>query len=176
MTCATDSSPVTSSARRSLRHRSERAQQKRRLADAGLAADEHERGGNEPAAEHPVELGHAGPDPRGLLGLDVDEPQDRLRRRLARRTADDVFHERAECVAAGTFPEPATGGVTAIGARVIDGRLAHRVSLGLGPDGERDDSGTKVQPRWRLFVERVWLVVRARSHRLLRRNRRPSRA
>ena len=47
LTCATDSSPVTSSARRVGRHRAERRQEQGRLADAGLAADEHERGGHE---------------------------------------------------------------------------------------------------------------------------------
>ena len=64
------------------RDRAERGQQQRRLADSRLAADEHERRGHEPAAEHAVELGHAGRDPVGLLGHDVDEPQrlTRLRR------------------------------------------------------------------------------------------------
>ena len=35
--------------------------------------------GHEPAAEHTVELRHAGADPRRLLDLDVDEPQRRPR-------------------------------------------------------------------------------------------------
>ena len=39
------------------RDRAERHQEKRRLADPGLAADEDERCGHEAAAEHPVELG-----------------------------------------------------------------------------------------------------------------------
>ena len=63
-TCATDSSPVTSSARRVCEIGAERREQQRRLADAGLAADEHERGRHEAAAEHAVELGDAGRDPR----------------------------------------------------------------------------------------------------------------
>ena len=60
-------------------HRAQRHQQQRRLADAGLAADQHERRGNEPAAEHAVELRHAGRDPLGFLRLDVDEAQQRPR-------------------------------------------------------------------------------------------------
>ena len=70
------------------RDRAERGQQERRLADAGLAADEHERRRDEPAAEHAVELGHAGRDPVGLLGDDVDEPERRAgprRRRCGAR-------------------------------------------------------------------------------------------
>ena len=71
------------------RDRAERVQQQRRLADAGLAADEHDRRGHEPAAEHAVELRHAGGDALRLLGDDVDEPQRRPRpgRRSARRAA-----------------------------------------------------------------------------------------
>ena len=76
---------MISSARRVALIARKRGQEQRRLADARLAADEHERGGHEAAAEHAVELRHAGRDPRRLLGLDVDEPQERLRRRLGRR-------------------------------------------------------------------------------------------
>ena len=39
------------------RNGSERAEQERRLPDARLPSDEHERGGNEAAAENPIELG-----------------------------------------------------------------------------------------------------------------------
>ena len=66
-TWATDSSPVTSSARRPSRAIAPSAhQEQRRLADARLAADEDERRRHEPAAEHAVELGDPGGDPRGL--------------------------------------------------------------------------------------------------------------
>ena len=68
---------MTSSARRSREIAPSAAEQQRRLADAGLAADEHERRRHEPAAEHAVELRHAGRDPLGLLGDDVDEAQRR---------------------------------------------------------------------------------------------------
>ncbi len=53
----------------------ERHQQERRLADAGLAADEHERRRDEPAAEHAVELGDAGRHPLRFVGRHVDETQ-----------------------------------------------------------------------------------------------------
>ena len=45
------------------RHRAERLQHERALAHAGLAADERDRTRDEPAAEHPVELGHVGGAP-----------------------------------------------------------------------------------------------------------------
>ena len=53
------------------RDRPERGQQQRRLADAGLAADEHERRGHETAAEHAIELGDPGRDALRLVGRDV---------------------------------------------------------------------------------------------------------
>ncbi len=58
---------------------------RRRLADAGLAADEHERRGHEPAAEHAVELGDAGRDPVRLLGLRRRRAGGAARRSAARR-------------------------------------------------------------------------------------------
>ena len=61
-----------------LRDCNQRREQQRRLADPRLAADEHERGRDEPAPEHPVELGNARRDALGLTCLDVDEAQQRL--------------------------------------------------------------------------------------------------
>ena len=58
-------------------HRAERAQEQRRLADAGLAADEDERRRHEPSAEDTVELGHAGRDSFGLLRDYVDKAKGR---------------------------------------------------------------------------------------------------
>ena len=78
---------MTSSDTARLAHRAQRHQQQRRLADTGLAADEHERRRDEAAAEHAVELGDAGRDALGLGGVDVDEPQQRLRRRDAAGTS-----------------------------------------------------------------------------------------
>ena len=54
--------------------------EERGLADARLAPDEDDGGGNEPAAEHAVELGDAGRDARGLLGIDIDQPKERFGR------------------------------------------------------------------------------------------------
>ena len=53
------------------RHVRGRLQQQRRLADAGLAAEEHERPGHDAAAEHAIELADAGREPLVLLELDV---------------------------------------------------------------------------------------------------------
>ena len=43
-------------------------EQQGRLADAGLAGQQHHRAGNQPAAEHPVELRDAGQRPVGRVG------------------------------------------------------------------------------------------------------------
>ena len=48
-----------------------RLQQQRRLADARLAADQHEGAGHDAAAEHAVELADAGRDPLRDDGVDV---------------------------------------------------------------------------------------------------------
>jgi hypothetical protein len=88
-----------------LRHRPESTEEKRRLADAGLTADEHERRRDETTAEHAVELGHAGRNALGLLGDDVDEPQKRPGLAPLRPTNRNGFgDERAELPAAGAAP------------------------------------------------------------------------
>ena len=123
----------------------ERRQQQRRLADAGLAADEDERGGHEPAAEDAVELGHAGRDPLGLLGVDVDEPSSGLGRAVARATVRRLSSTSVPNVAAaGALAEPAPGRVAALGAGVVNGARLWPclASLRSGPDGVRDDSVT----------------------------------
>ena len=48
-----------------------RLQQQRRLADPRLPADEHERAGDDAAAEHAIELADAGRQPLGDDGVDV---------------------------------------------------------------------------------------------------------
>ena len=50
-------------------------EEERRLADPGVAGDEHEARRDEAAAEHAVELGDAGRDPLGVGGLDLDEAE-----------------------------------------------------------------------------------------------------
>src|SRR5262249_45725000 len=52
-------------------------------------------------------------------------------------------------VAAGTLPDPAARGVTAVGARVVDGGLGHLAILGAGPDVGSVDS---VSIRERVFA------------------------
>src|SRR5206468_9042066 len=104
------------------------------------------------AAEEAVELRDARGDPFGFGGFDVDEPQQGLRRRLRRWTADDVLDRRPERVAAGALPEPPAGGVTAVGTCVISGRLGHPASLGsahdAAPSGTQEDT---LSNRFRLY-------------------------
>ena len=128
-------------------------QQQRRLADAGLAADEHERGRDEPAAEHAVELGDAGRDPLGLLGLDVDEAEQGPRARGAPRRGvrPRLLDERPELAAAGAAAEPAARRVSALGAGEEGrGGLGHETSVGAAADvlvcRERADTGRTVRP------------------------------
>ena len=77
------------------RDRAERAEQERRLPDARLPADEDERGRNETAAEHAVELGDAGGDALGLVDRDVADRDGlrRTRRRRLRRRAVELLDE-----------------------------------------------------------------------------------
>src|SRR5690606_15777645 len=59
----------------------ERLQQQRRLADAGIAADQYDRALDQAAAEHAVELLAAGGQPLHVLRRDGVERDDGLRRR-----------------------------------------------------------------------------------------------
>ena len=72
------------------RHVRRRLQQQRRLADARLAAEQHQRSGHDAAAEHAIELVDAGRQPRVLLDLDV-----RVQPRAPRRRARTVRGGRA---------------------------------------------------------------------------------
>src|SRR5207244_800982 len=106
-------------------HSGQGAEEQRRLADAGLAADEHERGGHETAAEHAVELGDTGRDALGFVGLDVDEAQERAGRR-GMLTADEPLDQRSERAAARAAAEPAPGNGAALAARMLNRcRLRH---------------------------------------------------
>jgi len=106
------------------RDRSERREQQRRLADSGLAADEHERRRHEPSAEHTVELGHARRDPFGVLRDDVDEAQGRpAGNALApslRAGRYGLGDHRPEFGAARAASEPAAGRRPALGAHMLD--------------------------------------------------------
>src|SRR4029453_9697039 len=96
------------------------------LAHAGLAADEHERRGNETTSEHSVKLRHAGWNPLGLLGLDVDESKQRPRgRSVCARRLGRLLVERPEAPTARAAAEPASGGLPALGAGVFEGALSH---------------------------------------------------
>ena len=135
-TCAADSSPVTSSARRSTEIARERHQQQRRLADSGLTADQDERGGDEPAAEHTVELGEPCRDPLGGFDLDLVEAERgaRLAARRSRELGGRLLDERPEGAAARAAPEPAGRGLPALRAGKFDRSLPHTTSLGSKPD------------------------------------------
>ena len=118
-------------------------QQQGGLADPRLAAQEHHRSGDEPAAEHPVELGDPGRDPCSLLDLDLDEPQRSSRRRgsCSSRRSDGLLDERAEGGAARALAEPAPGAVTALRAAELNGcRLRHAASLRPSPDASLTES------------------------------------
>src|SRR2546423_3475410 len=101
------------------------------------------------AAKDAVELRNARRDPLGLGRLDVDEAEQRLRRRFRAGPPDDVLDQRSEGVAARAFPEPPAGGIAAVGAGVSDGRLGDLAILGAGPD---DGSVGSVSIRERIFA------------------------
>jgi hypothetical protein len=124
--------------------RPESSQQQGGLAHARLSAYEHERRRHEPAAEDAVELGHAGGDPLRLVGLDVGEAEEGLRRGLRPGvTREDVLDERSERAAGGALAQPAPGRVTALRAGVVDGSgLGHPTIVGLRADGDRAEAVT----------------------------------
>ena len=132
------------------RDRPERREQERRLADARLAADQHERRGHETAAEHAVELRDAGRDPLVLLRDDVDEAQRRPARGAPPLAALPLFtrrdclgDHRPELGAAGTAPEPAAGRRPALGAHMLDCcRPRHPSTVAVGPDGISAETDT----------------------------------
>src|SRR5699024_9731251 len=95
-----------------------RVEEQRRLADAGLAGDEHDRAGDEPAAEHAVEL----VDPRRAMGraVPVDladrhgRPLDTGRGRRPRRRPADLL-DRAPGLALAAAADPLDGRPAALG-------------------------------------------------------------
>jgi hypothetical protein len=102
----------------------ERGDEQRALADARIAAEEHQHPGNHPAAQHPVELADAGSDPLVLARHHLGEP-DRLGRaagrRCAGRTPDvrrDLLVEGVPAVAGGALPHPLGRGMAAFRAGV----------------------------------------------------------
>ena len=102
----------------------ERHRGQRRLADAGRAAEQHERAGHEPAPEHAVELPDPGAQPRDLRRLDVGERDrpDRAaasRRRRGRRARRQrgLLVQRVPLAAARALAHPARRVVAALRSR-----------------------------------------------------------
>ena len=96
------------------------------LADPGLAAEQGDRAGDEPAAEHPVELADRGGS--GLAGerIDVADPSRRPGRRDGRHIGDgDLLDEGVPLTARRALPGPLRVGRTAVGADVFDPALGH---------------------------------------------------
>src|SRR5207248_2790843 len=122
-----------------LTDRAQGHQEQRRLSDARLTSEQHERRGHETASEHAVELRDTGRDPRRLLDLDLHEAERNAcgRSSTARPGGDYLLDERAEGRAAGTFAEPASGAVAALRAAELDGRglrLSHDATLSVAAD------------------------------------------
>ena len=119
-TCPADSSPVTYRTRvpRLRRH----LQQQRRLPDARLARQQHDRAGDESAAEHAVQFGHAGRPGPGGVELDIGDAAGGRGRRArgdpgARRARRRGLDERAPRLARRAAPHP-------LGRPVLAGRAA----------------------------------------------------
>ena len=94
------------------RERAARLEGERRLADAGVAADEHDRALDEATAQHAIELGEAGRATERLAGRDRHEgPHRRRRPRASRpRLGYRLLHDRVPRPAARALAEPARRG------------------------------------------------------------------
>ena len=136
--------------------RAERLQQQRALAHAGLAAEQRDRAGDEPAAEHPVELGD--PGGHGRRGARRRPrraaPAGRPRRTPTPADAGAASTKRAPRAALGAAPEPARRLAAALGAAVDGPRLrCHRRTVRPGCDTRRiqrravQRPGRRVRPR-----------------------------
>src|SRR6185369_51730 len=110
----------------------QRREEERALADAGVAAEEHERARDDAAAQHAVELADAGADARLLARLHLverDRPHAALDRaeaaatRCARRRGSDLLLQRVPLPARRALTEPLGRGVAALGAGVDGARL-----------------------------------------------------
>ncbi len=105
----------------------EGGEQQRRLADARLPAEEHERGGHEAPAEDAVELRHARREPRCILETNVAEALRGPTRPGPRLTVSSVqlLDEGSERAAAGALPEPAARRRSALATAELDDDLGH---------------------------------------------------
>ena len=98
------------------RHVRGHLQQQRGFSDARLAAEQHERAGNDAATEDAIELGDARRNPRRVGGLDVavelggraarHQAVAMIRRRGRRLRSGLFFDERVPCPAVGTAADP----------------------------------------------------------------------
>jgi len=88
--------------------RGERLQQQRRLADAGIAADQRHLAGHQPAAEHAIQLGDARCHALHLARLDPGERHRRRGRAAAAACAalGGLLAHRAGLAARGTKAHP----------------------------------------------------------------------
>ena len=95
-----------------LREVRRRLQQQRRLADARLAADEHQRAGHDAAAEHAIELADAGRQPLGHDRIDVGvelRPRRAARARNASRSPPAPTRRRDRALLDHRVPRAASG-------------------------------------------------------------------
>ena len=112
------------------RQRCERLQQQRRLADAGIAADQHDAAFDQAAAEDAIELLDAATQPRDLARLHLAQ---RLHRRGGRersvavpaRVFDARLRQRVPRAAVRTLALPLQAGTAALGTDELGSRLRH---------------------------------------------------
>ena len=137
-TCAADSSPVTSSARRSFDISARAVSNSVDFPTPGSPPTSTSEAGTSPP---PRTRSNSG-TPVGIRAASSALTSTRRRsgrdRASTGRAADELLDECPEFVAPWALAEPAPGGVAAVGARIVDGRLGHYASLGGGPDGNRD--------------------------------------
>ncbi len=125
-------------------------QQQRRLADAGVATDEHQTPQRHPAAQHPVQLLDAGEPPRLGRRLDVAQQHGLAlpaagapgRPRLAGRRELDLFDQRTPGAALGAAAEPLGGLVAARLTGEVGLRFRHDARL-LARRSDRCGQGTR---------------------------------
>ena len=138
--------------------RRRRLHQKRRLADAGIAADEDCRAAHEAAAGCTVEFGYAARNTRRVLDL-ARQCGERNRSALAWRAqalrpaadaAGRAFLDQRVPLAAGfALAAPARGDVAAGLADELDAGFSHYLTLPLaGRVGERALHGKATKPGW----------------------------
>ena len=141
------SRPACASSRRDL-------QQQRRLADAGVAADQHRRSGHDPAADRAVELGDPARQsaraarPRRVEPDQLDRPAAALEVMLGREDARHLgrfLDQRVPLGAVGALPLPAVRDRPAGLADVAGLWLRHRPQLS-GTNSERKGAKTPLRP------------------------------